>query len=148
MELSKSILLVEDDQDDQDVFTDCIKKIENATLYGVAHNGREALDKLVNSPQPPDMIFMDINMPIMNGLECLIEIMNNSRLKNIPVVMLSTDTGQAQLARILGAKAFIKKPTDCETLHTKVEQMINLDFITDFKIANQTFHQQFASANK
>lgn len=133
---SKSVFLVEDDKDDQDFFTECIEKIENATLYGVANNGREALEKLEKSPTLPDMIFMDINMPYINGLECLTEIIKNPRTKNISVVMLSTDAGQAELTHQLGAKAFIKKPTDCETLHTKVEQMINLDFIIDSQIAN------------
>ena len=139
MNTPKSIFLVEDDKDDQFFFTDCIEKIENATLYGVASNGREALDKLENLPKLPDMIFMDIHMPRMNGIECLAEIMKNTHLKNIPVIMLSTDSGQVERARILGAKAFIKKPTDCTTLQTKVEQIINLDFISNTSFANQTF---------
>src|SRR5690349_3093073 len=119
MNTPKSIFLVEDDEDDQIFFTMCIENIKNATLYGVANNGREALDKLENSTQLPDMIFMDIKMPRMNGIECLTEIMKTSRIKNIPVVMLSTETSQAQLTRILGAKAFIQKPTNCETLQAK-----------------------------
>src|SRR5687767_3422161 len=86
MNTPKSIFLVEDDKDDQFFFTECIEKIENATLYGVASTGREALDKLENSPKLPDMIFMDISMPRMNGIECLTEIIKNPRLKNIPVL--------------------------------------------------------------
>ena len=143
MLISKSIFLVEDDKEDQEFFTECIDDIENATIYGVANNGREALDKLENSTKLPDMIFMDINMPYINGLECLTAIKKNTRLKDIPVVMLSTDTGQAQLSCILGAKAFIKKPADCKLLHAKVEQMINLDFIVDSKIAHQSFQVAF-----
>ena len=139
MNNSKSIFLIEDDKDDQFFFTECIEKIQNATLFDVANNGRQALDKLEKSPSLPDIIFMDINMPLMNGLECLKEIIKNPRTKSIPVVMLSTDTGQAELTHILGAKAFIKKPTDCETLQTKVEQLINLDFISNASFANRTF---------
>lgn len=139
MNFENSILLVEDDLDDQAFFTNCINTIKNASLFGIANNGAEALEKLETCIKLPDMIFMDINMPFMNGLECLKEIANNSRLKNIPVIMLSTDTGQAPLTRILGAKAFIKKPSDCKTLQTKVEQMINLDFIMDSHIAHQSF---------
>lgn len=124
----KSIFLVEDDQDDQMFFTECIEKIKNATLFGVANNGREALDKLKISPKLPDIIFMDINMPRMNGIECLKEITRTIRIKNIPVVMLSTDTSKAQLTRVLGAKAFIIKPTNYETLLTEIEEIINSDF--------------------
>ena len=139
MNTPKSIFLVEDDRDDQFFFTECINEIQNAVLYGVASNGKEALHKLESSLTLPDIIFMDINMPLLNGLDCLGEIMKNARTKNIPVVMLSTDTSKAQLTRILGAKAFIKKPADCATLQTKVKQMINLDFISNASFANQTF---------
>src|ERR1041384_7981528 len=97
MNTQKTIFLVEDDTDDQMFFTECIEKIQNATLFDVANNGREALDKLEKSPTLPDMIFMDINMPYINGLECLTEIIRNPRTKNISVVMLSTDAGQAEL---------------------------------------------------
>lgn len=144
MNSSKTILLVEDDRDDQDFFTECIEKIENATMYGVAENGKEALDRLENSPKLPDMIFMDINMPYMNGYECLTAIGKNYRFKDIPVIMLSTDAWHAHLTRELGAKAFIKKPADYETLYLKVEQMINLDFTADFEIANKTFNPVYA----
>ena len=58
--------------------------------------------------------------------------------------MRSIMAGQAQLTHTLGAKAFIKKPADCETLQTKVEQMINLDFIVDSQLANKTFDTVFA----
>ena len=73
MNTSKTIFLVEDDKDDQTFFTECIEKIQNATLFGIAENGKEALDKLEKSLTLPDMIFMDINMPYINGLECLTE---------------------------------------------------------------------------
>ena len=136
---SKSIFLVEDDEDDQLFFIECIEQITNATLFGLANNGEEALNKLENSDTLPDMIFMDINMPRISGLECLIAIKKNTHFHNIPVVMLSTDAGQAELTHHLGANAFIKKPTDCKTLQAKVEQMINLDFVSDYLIANKTF---------
>eukprot|EP01035_Chromulina_nebulosa_P054372 gene54372-74484_t len=74
---SKSILLVEDDKDDQEFFIEAIKDIENVTLYFVANNGKEALDKLRNSKVLPDLIFTDINMPVMNGIECLTAIIED-----------------------------------------------------------------------
>lgn len=141
MKKLKSILLVEDDEDDQFFFIEAMSKIENATLYGVANNGKEALDYLENSPTLPDIIFMDINMQIMNGIECLTNIMKNPMICNIPVVMLTTSSAQKELTHTLGARAFIKKPWDGKVLYTHIEQMINLDFIVDSHIANQTFQQ-------
>ena len=57
MKKLKSILLVEDDEDDQFFFIEAMSKIENATLYAVANNGKEAIDWLENSPTLPDTIF-------------------------------------------------------------------------------------------
>lgn len=135
----KRIFLVEDDDDDQLFFSDCIDKIDNVTLLGIANNGEEALDQLKNSATLPYIIFMDINMPRMSGIECLEEIKKIALLSNIPIVILSSDSEQAQLAHSVGAKAFIKKQADWGIMQTKVEQMINLDFIIDSQFANQTF---------
>jgi len=140
MNISKNIFLVEDDEDDQIFFTECIDEIENADLIGASSNGDEALRKLESIHVLPDIIFMDINMPFMNGLECLAEIIKHPRLKNIPVIMLSTDTTQAGLAQKLGAKAFLKKSSDCQSLKTKMEELINRNFGSDDSFECRTFH--------
>lgn len=139
MNLSKNILLIDDDLDDQLFFTDAINGIEGAILHGVANNGKEALDILKNPLRLPDIIFMDINMPVMNGIECLTEIIKSPQIKNIPVIMLSSDTGKTELTRTLGAKAFIKKPSDSKRLQELLEQHINLNFIIDSNMVNQPF---------
>jgi len=69
-------------------------------------------------------------MPVMNGIECLSEIIKNPQIRNIPVVILTSDTGHAELACKLGAKAFLKKPADNKILREQLEQMINLDFVS------------------
>jgi len=128
MNHSVNVLLVEDDKDDQLFFSDAISEIEDVVLQNVASNGIEALRMLETSTALPDLIFMDINMPMMNGIECLIQIIRNPHLKNIPVVILSTDISGAELICNLGAKAFIKKPADRTTLRTKLVEMIHRDF--------------------
>ncbi|HKR06829.1 MAG TPA: response regulator [Bacteroidia bacterium] len=142
----KNIFLVEDDLDDQLFFAEALGKIKNAALYYIASNGREALDKLETAAVLPDIIFMDVHMPKMDGIECLTAITKNEKIKNIPVVMLTTDTGKMKLVHELGAKAFIKKPSDGKILHQKIEQMINLDFSADSHIASQTFQPVIALA--
>ena len=74
----------------------------------------------------PHVLFMDINMPLMNGFECLTRIRANPRLKHLSVIMLSTSTEQTDLARQLGAAAFIKKPTNVSTLLAQLENVFNL----------------------
>ena len=139
MKTSKSILLVEDDIDDQEFFIEALSNIENVTLYAVANNGKEALDKLKDSEILPDIIFTDINMPVMNGIECLSELIKNPQTMNIPVFILSSSTPHGELACTLGAKAFIKKPGDSKMLRDQLEVMINSDFIPVCDIANPTY---------
>ncbi len=135
----KSILLVEDDLDDQEFFIEAISQIENVNMYAVANNGKEALDKLENPTIYPDMIFMDINMPMMNGLECLTEIIKNPRISNIPVVILSTGLSEKNLVYHMGARAFIEKPSNGNLLKSQIESMINLTFIENSVSTSLTF---------
>ena len=123
------VLLVEDDTDDQYFFIEALKQIENCILYAIAANGKEALQLLENRALLPDLIFTDINMPFMNGMEYLSEIKKNPRTWDIPVVMLSTDMSECEHASQLGAKAFIKKPEDNKMLRSQVAAMINLCFL-------------------
>ena len=139
MPQTKSILLIEDNEYDQFFFTKALREIENAVLYHIANNGQEALDRLHKSPVLPDLIFTDINMPVMDGVECLTQIVTNEEIKHIPVVILSTDTHKLELVRKLGAKAFIKKTSDYTVLLKRLEHVINLDFTVDISAANQTF---------
>jgi len=142
MTANKYILLVEDDKEDQEFFIQALNGIENAVLYGVANNGKEAMHTLENNNTLPSLIFMDINMPVMNGIECLSEIIKKPEIKDIPVVILSTDTKHAEEVRKLGAKVFIKKPNDRKSLRQQLEQIINLDFESE-NYTNQTFHAGF-----
>jgi CheY-like chemotaxis protein len=68
----------------------------------------------------PMVIFLDLNMPKMDGRECLKEIKNNDRLKDIPVVIYTTSSHLRDIeeTRNLGAKGFISKPSSLVELHT------------------------------
>jgi len=129
---------VEDDLDDQEFFVEALNEIKNVSLYGIANNGEEALDKL-NNHIFPDLIFMDIQMPRMNGIECLTKIVQTDQTKNIPVIMLSTAIPQVEEARSLGARGFIEKPSDNRVLRTHLEKMINTDFTRDNSKTSQNF---------
>ena len=129
MILQKNILLVEDDKDDQDFFIEALNKIENTHLFFVAGNGKEAIDKLHNCTTLPDIIFTDINMPVMNGIECLSALRNNPLTKDIPVVFLSSEIVRTELIFKLGARAFIKKSASGKMLQGQLEQMINQTYL-------------------
>jgi CheY-like chemotaxis protein len=136
MPKSVSVLLVEDNRLYQLLFIQVLKEIKHAILYDVVSNGREALDKLEHSDTLPDFIFTDINMPVMDGLECLTLIKKNPKIKDIPVVVLSASTPQPELVKKLGAKVFLKKSSDSNTLREQLEELITADATDDNHMAS------------
>ena len=139
----KNIFLVDDDIDDQEFFVEAINGLKNISLSGVANNGKEALNVLNNSALLPDFIFLDFNMPLMNGIECLREIKTFPRTKDIPVFMLSSAIEQAGLSRELGAKGFIKKCSEITAFRKELDKVINLDIAVKYIIIDETKSPSF-----
>jgi CheY-like chemotaxis protein len=130
MTKTKNIFLAEDDEDDQQFFIEAVKEIDNFICIYVANNGVEALAKLNNMLVLPDLIFMDINMPLMNGFECLTQLKRKIRFKNIPVVILTTSNNRSEkeLAKVLGANFFLSKVSDFSLFIRNITDMLNLNF--------------------
>lgn len=106
------VLYVEDDLDDIDMFKYIVHRIDSSITITNVRNGEEALEFLNKSVNLPDIIFLDINMPIMDGLSCLKSIKASHRLKCIPVVMYSTCIlpQDAELCHQLSVLACLQKP--------------------------------------
>jgi CheY-like chemotaxis protein len=107
------ILVVDDDHEDAEFFNEAVAQVDSNIKCWVAKDGRQALHLLTKElVMPPDYIFLDINMPVMNGRETLIEIKKNTRLRDIPVIMYSTtsDTKEIKSFYDLGAHDFLIKP--------------------------------------
>lgn len=106
-------LIVDDDEDDQEILSTAMaKSILAPTSFTFATDGEEALERLHNDTLP-DYIFLDLNMPRMDGMECLSAIRKTEKLQRIPVVIYSTSNDDYVKAEAigLGATAFISKPT-------------------------------------
>jgi CheY-like chemotaxis protein len=89
------ILLADDDRDDRYFFKKAIEEIPFATHLTIVVNGQELMDYLSeNLNHLPDVLFLDLNMPCKNGLECLDEIKQNPKLKPVPVIIYSTSLRQ------------------------------------------------------
>jgi CheY-like chemotaxis protein len=110
-------LCVDDDLDDIEVFCDAVKTINPNYRCITARNGKEAID-LLNNGLLPDCIFLDINMPIMNGKQTLKEIRKNTKFQNVPVIMYSTTIHPKDAAEYkqLGATEFLVKASQFEEL--------------------------------
>jgi len=136
-----SVMLVEDNIMDRYLFTEALSKVNNTELFGIASNGIEALLKIEQSIALPDIIFSDISMPVMDGIEFLQKILGNNRTKNIPVIILSSATSQARFISSKGARVFIKKPIDTEVLREQIDVVINSNFLA-FSGSYKNFSQE------
>jgi len=100
-----------------------------------AMNGQEALDILAVQSDV-DLIVLDINMPVMNGLQFMEKAARTGIVKRIPVIIISTEGKEADTIRglELGASGYLKKPFQPATLHEMIERLFNLSSAT----CNQT----------
>ena len=123
----KDILLVDDDLDDTGLFQEALSVVDPQIKFHSAKNGTKALEFLLGKePITPDLIFLDINMPEMNGWRCLTELKNTPPLRHIPVVMYSTSIMKmdGQKALSLGAIGIYQKPERFEGLKQLLKTVI------------------------
>ena len=114
----QKILLIDDDEEDQDIFLSALKELNSAIQFEGIYDAVEALEKLSKREVIPDAIFLDLNMPVMNGLQFLSHVKSNDGLKAIPVIIYTTSsqTNTIRLAKELGAHDFITKPNKYKDL--------------------------------
>lgn len=125
-----NIILVDDDEDDRMLFTEALDEISIHTQLLLFKHGQELLDYLF---QPhiilPNLIFLDLNMPIKNGMQCLCEIRSNPKLKDLYIAIYSTSSSDKDIddTFLNGANMYINKPNNYGTLRDVVEKVLNLD---------------------
>ncbi|MCW3071937.1 MAG: response regulator receiver protein [Bacteroidetes bacterium] len=118
-------LLIDDDNDDHEFFTEAVEALNCKVELIHARSGREALSLLEKmSKHFPDFIFLDLNMPAMNGMECLRKIKADARLKDIPVVMYSTSSNSNDISTSManGAIDYVIKPSSISTLVSSLKK--------------------------
>lgn len=130
-EKSVHILLVEDNEGDILLTLEAFEESKLEKQVSVARNGLEALDFLhqKNSfidAQKPDLILLDINMPIVSGLEVLEEIKKDKNLKKIPVIMLTTSSNQKDIEKAYNnhCNSYLKKPLEMKEF---MEAMLKIE---------------------
>jgi CheY-like chemotaxis protein len=120
------LFLVDDDMDDHEIFKSALSKVDSDLTLLTASNGYEALNFLSTTGTLPDYIFVDLNMPRMDGLQFLKEIKQRDTLKNIPVIIYSTSSNPADIAKTkqLGAMSFVTKPSRFSDLCSLLQSLI------------------------
>lgn len=109
---SKRILLVDDDEDDREIFREVVQELDPTAVLHTAINGADGFEKLHSFDVPPNLIFLDLNMPVMNGTEFLRKIKAQEDLKHIPIIILSTSSDEWAIKEVksLGVRTFVTKP--------------------------------------
>lgn len=128
-----NILLADDDIDDRSFFEKALSEIPVTTNFISVNNGEQLMQYLTeHTTDLPDLLFLDLSMPLKTGFECLSEIKESDLLKEIRVVMLTTsftkgfdleDNLKNTLVR-MGAANYIRKPVEFEELKTVIYQTI------------------------
>lgn len=122
--------LIDDDEDDRYIFELAIKDMDQGIIHSSSASGYEALNKIKNEPEfTPDFIFLDLNMPLIGGKECLAEIRKIERLKEVPVYIYSSflQPPDAEKLRDAGARAYIAKPADIKELSRILTRILNIN---------------------
>jgi CheY-like chemotaxis protein len=123
--ISNYILIVDDDVDDHYILRRAINKVIPQVIVESVYDGSEALTYLKRCDCLPDLIFLDLNMPMLGGKETIKQIRANNTLKNVPIAVLSTTRSEAEQKEcmMLGANEFYSKPYFNKQLLAIIQQV-------------------------
>ncbi len=128
---SIQILFADDDEDDRLFFKDAVERIKMRTEITFFNDGVQLMDYLLNPERSlPHIIFLDLNMPRKNGLECLREIRGNVILSELLVAIYSTSSSHEDIEETFaqGANIYIKKPSDFGVLKKIIAEVLALNW--------------------
>ncbi len=125
------ITLADDDEDDRLFFTDAFEELKINTIVNTVNNGKELLNYL-NHPETilPNIVFLDLNMPILNGIDCLKQIKANDKFNDIAVAIYSTSSSDQDVEDtfVLGANIYIKKPSNFDDLKKTLSDVVIINW--------------------
>ncbi len=123
----RNILLIDDDSDDTEFFVEAVQAVSSETVCRTALNPDAALEELKTAAALPDIIFLDYNMPAVNGLEFLKRMQQIERLKHLEVIVLSTPPEEVMvpwLDRNHISVKYISKPVYREELEQILKELL------------------------
>ena len=120
--------MVDDDAIDRELFIDAINSVDNNYVIHEAANGEKALEFLNQCTTLPQMIILDLNMPVKDGRDTLKDLKKSPLFKSIPVCIMSTSSAHfdVQYAYNEGASMFLVKPLDYKELVAMVSSLLTL----------------------
>ena len=125
------ILLADDDEDDRTFFSEAIAELKMSNQLTLFNDGKDLMEYM-NNPESslPHILFLDLNMPYKNGLDCLKEIRSDSRFKNISVAIYSTSSSEKDIEDtfVEGANIYIKKPNNFLELKRVIKEVVHMNW--------------------
>jgi CheY-like chemotaxis protein len=137
----KRLLIIDDDVEDQEIFMEALKEVDVSVICYSATSGEDAFRKLETDLLIlPDLIFLDLNMPKLNGKEVLAELKKSRSLYSIPVIMYSTSLGPHDIEEIrnLGAAHYLLKTANFDDLCAVLKDILSTEW-PDQRPANFSF---------
>lgn len=125
------IILADDDEDDRLFFTDAFDELKISTKVQTCNDGVELMNYLNKEDSIlPNVLFLDLNMPMKNGIECLHEIKADKRFDDIVIAIYSTSSSEEHIEEtfICGANIYIKKPSDFNELKRVLSYVVTLNW--------------------
>lgn len=124
----KTILLVEDNADDEQLTLRAMRQSEIPNIIRVARDGAEAIDHLFGANagrRLPDLVLLDLKLPKISGLEVLERIRKEPSTKTLPVVILTSSDEERDIVESyhIGANSYIRKPVDFDEFIDAVKQL-------------------------
>jgi len=125
-----NIFYADDDLDDREFFESAVREVSPSFNLVTYSDGNELIDVLNNPPPFPNILFLDLNMPVKNGFEVLKEIRQSEQTKEIPVVVFSTsdDAEAINTTRQLGANLYVPKPNTYTGLKKVIMHSMSIDW--------------------
>lgn len=124
---TNTVLLVEDNPDDEQLILRALKQTGVTDTIEVARNGREAVDYLLGTAAPPRLVLLDLKLPKMGGLEVLQALRLDNKTRMIPVVVFTSSIEKTDVLTSydLGANSYIRKPVDYRQLTDVVKLIVS-----------------------
>lgn len=127
----KKLFIIDDDVEDQEIFMEAIHEVDESIECRSSTSGEDALRELEKeSASLPDLIFLDLNMPKLNGKQVLKEIKQSGVLRPIPVIMYSTSFAPHDIEEVtrLGAAFHLLKPSRFDDLCKSLKIVLSKDW--------------------
>lgn len=125
------VFLTDDDEDDRLFFEEAIEEVSVETELTTFNDGKVLMNYL-HKPNAilPDLLFLDLNMPIKNGMECLEEIKATEKLKDIIIAIYSTSSSEKDIEEtfIKGANIYINKPSNFKALKKVIDKVLKTNW--------------------